>query len=149
MSVEQNIELMRRWFQEVWNEGRTQTVHELLASDAVARGQRGGNKLMRGPEEFVQFVHEIRGAFPDIRVHIEDVFGAEDKVALRWSGTMTHTGDTMGPATGRTVQIGGISIACFKDGKIAGGWDHWDQLGMLEQLGLYHAPETPTLAKTA
>jgi len=148
MSVEQNIQLMRRWFQEVWNEGRTQTVHELLAPEAVARGQRGGDKLIRGPEEFVQFVHEIRGAFPDIRVRVEEVFGAGDKVALRWSGTMTHTGDSMGPATGRSVQIGGITIATFKDGKIVAGWDHWDQLGMLEQLGLYHAPG-PALARTA
>jgi len=30
MSVEENVELMRRWFKEVWNEGRTQTIHDLL-----------------------------------------------------------------------------------------------------------------------
>jgi len=61
MSVEQNIQLVRRWFQEVWNEGHIETVHELLSPDAVARGQRGAEAEIRGPEEFVRFVHDIRG----------------------------------------------------------------------------------------
>jgi hypothetical protein len=41
MPVEQNVELMQRWFREVWNEGRTQTVYDLLSPNAVARGQAG------------------------------------------------------------------------------------------------------------
>ena len=138
MSADENIQLMRRWFQEVWNEGRIETVHELLSKDAVARGQRGGDTEIHGPEEFEKFVHEIRGAFPDIRVKVEDVFGAGDKVVLRWSGVMTHKGETLGmPASGRTVRCGGISIARIVDGKIVEGWDNWDQLGMLEQIGVY------------
>lgn len=143
MSTEENIQLMRRWFQEVWNEGRTETIHELLSPDSVARGQRGGETEIHGPVEFEKFVHEIRGAFPDIRVKAEDIFGAGDKVVLRWSGVMTHTGDAPGlPASGRTVRCGGISIAHILDGKIVKGWDHWDQLGMLEQIGAYkQAPE--------
>ena len=138
MSADENIQLMRRWFQEVWNEGRIETVRELLSSDAVARGQRGGDTEIHGPEEFEKFVREIRGAFPDIQVNVEDVFGAGDKVVLRWSGVMTHKGDMLGlAATGRTVRCGGISIVRIVDGKIVEGWDHWDQLGMLEQIGAY------------
>jgi len=141
MSTDENIQLMRRWFQEVWNEGRTETVHELFHPDGVARGQRTSEAEIRGPEEFVKFVREIRGAFPDIKVQVDDVFGAGDKVVLRWSGTMTHTGDSLGiPPTGRTVRSRGISIARFADGKVVEGWDCWDQLGMLEQIGVYKPP---------
>lgn len=141
MSADENIQLMRRWFQEVWNEGRTETVHELFHPDGVARGQRASEAEIRGPEEFVKFVREIRGAFPDIKVQVDDVFGAGDKVVLRWSGTMTHTGDSLGlPPTGRTVRSRGISIARFADGKVVEGWDCWDQLGMLEQIGVYKQP---------
>ena len=141
MSAEKNIQLMRRWFQEVWNEGRMQTVHDLLSPDAVARGQRGADAELRGPEEFVKFAREIRGAFSDIQMNVEDVFGAGDKVVLRWSATMTHTGDAFGlPASGRTVRSRGISIARIVDGKIVEGWDNWDQLGMLEQIGAYKQP---------
>src|ERR1700751_4836027 len=85
MATDENIQLMQRWFQEVWNEGRIETVHELLASDSVGRGQRGGESEIHGPEEFEKFVREIRGAFPDIQVKVEDVFGVGDKVVLRWS----------------------------------------------------------------
>jgi steroid delta-isomerase-like uncharacterized protein len=141
MSADENIQLMRRWFQEVWNEGHMQTVHELFDANGIARGQRGATAEIRGPEEFVKFVGEIRGAFPDIKVHVEDVFGDGDKVVLRWSGVMTHSGDALGmPASGRTVRSQGITIARIVDGKIVEGWDCWDQLGMLEQIGAYKQP---------
>ena len=147
MSAEENIQLMRRWFQEVWNDGRMETIHELLSPDSVARGQRGAEAEIRGPEEFEKFVREIRGAFPDIKVKVEDVFGAGDKVVLRWSATMTHTGDDLGfPASGRTVRSRGITIATIVDGKIVEGWDNWDQLGMLEQIGAYQQPQQPLAA---
>ena len=31
MPVEENIQLLTGWFQEVWNERRLQTVHDLMA----------------------------------------------------------------------------------------------------------------------
>ena len=141
MSADESMQLMRRWFHEVWNEGRVQTIHDLLSPDGVATGQRGAEAQIRGPEEFAKFVGEIRGAFPDIKVKVEDIFAADDKVVLRWSATMTHTGDHLGlPATGRTVRTRGITIARIVDGKIVEGWDNWDQLGMLEQIGVYKQP---------
>lgn len=141
MAADENVQLMRRWFQEVWNEGRIQTVYELLSADGVARGQRGADAEIHGPEEFVKFVREIRGAFPDIKVNVDDVFGADDKVVLRWSAVMSHTGDALGfPASGRTVRSRGITIARFVAGQIVEGWDNWDQLGMLEQIGVYKQP---------
>jgi steroid delta-isomerase-like uncharacterized protein len=141
MSTDENIQMMRRWFQEVWNEGRVQTVYDLMAPGAIARGQRGAEAEIHGPEEFVNFVHEIRGGFPDIKIELEDIFGAGDKVVMRWSAVMTHTGDALGlPPSGRTVRSRGISIARMADGKIVEGWDNWDQLGMLEQIGVYKQP---------
>lgn len=141
MSADDNVQLMRRWFQEVWNEGRIQTVYELLSPAAVATGQRGAEAKIRGPEEFEKFVREIRGAFPDIKVNVEDVFGAGDKVVLRWSAAMTHTGEGLRiPASNRTVRSRGITIARIEGGKIVEGWDNWDQLGMLEQIGVYNQP---------
>ena len=150
MPVEENIQLMRRWFQEVWNDGRIETVHELFSANGVATGQAGAGVQFRGPEEFVPFVKQIRGAFPDIKVKIEDVFGAEDKVALRWSASMTHAGDSLGvPATGKTVRLTGITIARFDKGKVVEGWDNWDQLGMLEQIDIYRPPKLTPLPKSA
>ena len=147
---EENVQIMRRWFQEVWNEGKTETVRELLATNAVTVGQSGPQSLIHGPAEFIAFVAQIRGAFPDIHVVVEDVFATDDKVALRWSATMTHSGDGLGiPATGKPVRSTGITIARIYDGQIVEGWDNWDQLGMWQQLGSYPSIETEPLAKTA
>lgn len=141
MSVEENIQLMRRWFQEVWNEGRTETIYELFSANGIARGQDSADGELRGPQQFEGFVRKIRGSFSDMKVNVEDVFGAGDKVVLRWSAVMKHTGDGLGlPASGRTVNSCGITIARFDGGKIVEGWDNWDQLGMLEQIGVYSPP---------
>jgi steroid delta-isomerase-like uncharacterized protein len=149
MPVKENIEFMRRWFQEVWNEGKTQTIHELFSPDGVATGHFGAQSQIRGPESFVPFVERIRGAFPDIKVTIDDAFGARDKVVLRWSASMTHTGNGLGPATGKPVRLTGITIVRIVKGKIVAGWDNWDQLGMLEQIGAYKRPEPVILEKSA
>jgi steroid delta-isomerase-like uncharacterized protein len=146
MSVEENVKLMQRWFKEVWNEGRIQTIHDLLAPDAVGIGELEDGGKLRGPAEFVPFAQRIRGAFPDVNVVVEDAFGAEDKVVLRWSARMTHRGDHLGmPATGKPVRITGITIARIVDKQIIEGWDNWDQLGMLKQIGAYTSPPASLL----
>ena len=40
-------------------------------------------------------------------------------------------------------------ILAIGNGKIVAGWDNWDQLGMLQQIGAYTPPEAVTLGKTA
>ena len=142
MSVEDNVMVARRWFKEVWNEGKTQTIYDLLASDAIGIGELEDGQPIRGPQEFVPFMERLRGAFPDIQMTIEDAFGAEDRVVVRWSGTMTHRGDHLGmAATGKAVRMTGITILRIRDGKIVEGWDNWDQLAMLKQIGVYSNPQ--------
>ncbi len=133
---EQNVALLRRWFDEVWNQGRLETIHELFAADGVGIGQSGSDVVIRGPQEFETFVQGLRAAFPDIHVTAEDVLDAGDKVVMRWSATMTHRGDGLGvPASGKQVRITGISIARIANGKIVEGWDNWDQLKMMREIG--------------
>jgi steroid delta-isomerase-like uncharacterized protein len=135
MSVEENIVLARRWFKEVWNEGKTQTIYDLMDENGIAVGQDKPGVVIRGPREFEMFVNRIRGAFPDQKITLEDAFGADDKAVIRWSAVMTHTGDQLGiPATNKRVKVTGISIAQFENGKIVRGWDNWDQLAMQQQL---------------
>jgi len=147
MSVEDNVALMKRWFHEVWNEGRVETVNELLAEDAIGMGQGLRGAVTRGPRDFVPFVKRIRGAFPDIRLKVEDAFGAGEKVAIRWSADMTHRGSDLGvPSTGKRVRITGITIVRIAKGKIAEGWDNWDQLALMQQIGALQEVRPVTLA---
>jgi steroid delta-isomerase-like uncharacterized protein len=136
MSAEENVQIMRRWFQEVWNEGRTETLYELFSPEGVAHGQESAEAELRGPQEFEGFVRKIRGAFSEIQLTVEDVFAADDKGVLRWSGVMKHMGDALGmPASQRTVRLRGITVVRFAGGKVVESWDNWDQLGILQQFG--------------
>ena len=113
-------------------------------------GQGEPDVKVRGPADFVPFVERIRGAFPDISIKIEDAFGARDKVVVRWSATMTHQGDHLGiPASGKPVRITGMTIVRIRNGQVVEGWDNWDQLAMMQQIGAYGQPEAVLLKKTA
>jgi predicted ester cyclase len=129
MSVDENVALMRRWFKEVWNEGRVQTIYDLLDENFTGIGQDQPGVVIQGPAGFVGLFDRLRGAFPDIKITVEDVFGVDDKVTVRWSGVMTHTGNQVGiPPTNKTVRVTGITIARFAKYKIVEGWDNWDLL---------------------
>ena len=135
MAVAENVELMRRWFQEVWNDGRVQTIYHLLDENISGWGQDVPGVEIRKPADFVALYNRLHAAFPDMKLTVEDAFGADDKVVVRWSAVMTHTGDHLGmPATNRTVRVTGITIARIAEGKIVQGWDNWDQLALMQQL---------------
>ncbi len=132
---QQNIAVAHRWFEEIWNHGRFGTIDEMADTNAVGQGQM----LHDAPinlEKFREFAHHLRSAFPDFHVTIEDTIAERDRVVLRWRAAMTHSGQFLRyPATGKAVVISGITIFRMKNGKIVAGWDKWDQLAMLEQIG--------------
>jgi steroid delta-isomerase-like uncharacterized protein len=106
-----------------------------MAPNGKGYGQSERQEVLTGPEEFIAFARRIRGAFPDMKTKIEDIFGVDDRVVVRWSSTMTHHGDDLGiPATHKEATTNGISIIQFKDGKLIAGWDCWDQAGLMKQL---------------
>ncbi|MGH9720188.1 MAG: ester cyclase [Bryobacteraceae bacterium] len=134
---QQNKALAHRWFEEVWNRGREETIHELLAPDAIAHSLSEPGVDARGEGDFLQFFLMMRGAFPDLKITIEDTIAEGDKVVLRWNALMTHTGEGMGVApTHERMTITGIHIARFAGGKLVEAWDSWDRLSMMQALGL-------------
>jgi predicted ester cyclase len=67
---------------------------------------------------------------------VHDVFGNEDKVAVRWSADMTHTGGDLGiPPSHRKVHVTGMTMVRIANGKVVEGWDNWDQLALMRQIG--------------
>jgi predicted ester cyclase len=92
-------------------------------------------------ETYSQIHQMARASFPDMMVTTEDLIAEGDKVVERWTLTQTHTGEPfMGAsASGKRVQVTGISIYRIADGKIVEHWANMDLLGMLQQLGLASA----------
>lgn len=86
---------------------------------------------------FKEMIGGLLGAFPDLRITVEDQIVAGDKVATRWTAEGTNSGP-LGtvPATGRRIKISGLILDRVVDGKVAERWEQWDQMAMLQQLGL-------------
>jgi len=121
-----------RWFEEVWNKGWRQAIDEMLPPDCLIHD---GSTSLKGPEEFKKYFDLMRSAFSEIKVTPEEAISEGAMVCLRWSVKMRHTGDGLGmPATGRNVQMTGISIVRFNDGRFAEAWQNWDMLGVMQQI---------------
>jgi len=129
---EANRSLAKRWFQEVWNQRRAETVDELLPAHAV--GHMEGTEI-RGPGQFKAIRAALLDAFPDFHIVVEDTLAEGDHVVVRWRVSGTHGGAGLGfPATGQSVNFRGMTWMTFSNGMVTEGWDAWNQGALLQQL---------------
>jgi steroid delta-isomerase-like uncharacterized protein len=138
MSTEDNQAKSRRFFEDVWNQGNLAVVDELVAATFVDHGLF---PPVQGLEALKHYVGMYRTAFPDAHFTIEDIISEGDKVVARFTATGTHQGTLLGIApTGKQVTVTGINITRYEKGKVVEGWNNFDTLGMLQQLGAVPAP---------
>ena len=136
-----NKKLVQRWFEEVWNQNRERVIDELLSPEGVGFGLAATDTEIHGPAEFKPLVRNMRSALPDLHIAVEDTVAEGDKVAVRLRVTGSHKGDGLGfPPTGRKMDVTAMTIIQFANGKLVHGWNNWDQLGMMQQLGMAPGP---------
>ncbi len=141
VAEEEHKALVRRFFEEAWNQGNLDVVDELVAADFDGHPPPNRPDFGRGPEGQKQFIRTYRSAFPDVHFTIDDMIVEGYKVAARYTGRGTHQGELMGiPPTGKQVTVTGIVICRIADGKLAEAWGNFDELGMLQQLGVIPTP---------
>jgi steroid delta-isomerase-like uncharacterized protein len=134
--------VMRRWFEEVWNQSREAAIDELMASDAVAHGL--GPQPLRGSAAFKPFVRAFRQAFPDLQIEVLRTVTEGDLVVTHIHATGRHTGEGLGgAATSQPVAFDGMIIAQVQKGQIVQGWNCIDFLTMYQQLGWVSSPVVP------
>lgn len=140
MSTQQKT-IVRRAFDEVYNQGNLDAVDELVTEDFVARSP---SEEIRGPEGMKQYVSALRAAFPDLHITVDDQFEDGDTVVTRWTARGTHLGPFLGIApTGKQGSMTGIDIDRIVNGKTVECWTQSDALGLLQQLGAIPSPEAP------
>ena len=127
MTENENTALVRRWFEEVWNQRRLETIDALMAPDAVAHDLGGPGASTRGPGEFRQAAEQIQQAFGEMHLTVEDIFGVDDRVAVRLTSRLKHTGrlGDLAPS-GIEAAVPVMCIIQFQNGKIIEGWNFWD-----------------------
>lgn len=135
MATNQNATLVRRLFDEVWNGGNVSLMESIFSpkvkfSDPAAPSFSGGLPALKKLES------DYQTAFPNKKNTIEDIYVAGDNVIVRWTMRATHSGSWHGiSATNKKIQISGITIYTFSNGKVVDVAQNWDYLGLLEQLG--------------
>jgi predicted ester cyclase len=134
-----NKALIRRWFEEVWNQGRAELIDEMLEDSCVAHGlpnERG--EELRGLAEFKPFFNSFRKAFPDIKIIVEDVIGEGDKLAARCVVRGLYKGEGVDTDSLQPIEISGICMLQLKNGKIVEAWNNFDFMGLYKQVGKGH-----------
>jgi steroid delta-isomerase-like uncharacterized protein len=135
MSADANKELVRRFYEEVWNRGHTDVALEVFADDYVRHDLRPSDALPGGAGQ-AKIAADFRAAFPDLVFTPELLLADGDLVAARWTASGTHKGQwgAVEP-TGKHVEFSGVNIFRVEDGKVVEIWNHRDDLGLLQQTG--------------
>lgn len=145
MSSETNKTIARRFFEEVFGNGKLNVLDEIIATNHMNSGPGTLPGLPVGPDGSKQLVTVYRNAFPDLRFTVDEQIVEGDKVVTRWTARGTHKGELVGvPATGKSSTVTGIAVDRIADGKITESWGIFDQFGMMQQLGVIPMPELAT-----
>ena len=142
MSPEANKATARRWIEEVFSNGELALADEMVAPNHINIGPGSPPGLPDGPEGSKMLVTMYRTAFPDVHFTIDEQIAEGDTVMTRWTASGTMTGELAGmPPTGKSATVTGIVVDKFANGMIAETWAIFDQLSMLQQLGVIPPPE--------
>ena len=105
---------------------------ELYSVDIVLHGYRG---IGPGLESVKKFYNSFWEIFPDARIEIDELVEEGDVLVVRHTTTGTQQQDFMGiSATGRKLELPGISVLHFRNGQCYERWTCSDSLLLLNQL---------------
>jgi predicted ester cyclase len=130
-----NRELVHRWFEEVWNKQREEAIDEMFAPGGKAYGFPQADSVLIGPDKFKEIHRVFLGAFPDVRITVQDVICEDERVAVTWVASMTHLGDSLGFApTLQRDSPQGCSVLVVRDGQIQDGRNYMEMEGLVHRL---------------
>jgi steroid delta-isomerase-like uncharacterized protein len=130
---------------EVFRSGDIALLDPLLAPDMIDHTKPSEPAIGREPGK--QLIATYARAFPDTTLTVELMVAEADMVAAFVWYRGTHTGSFMGHSpTGKPVRVTGMDIMRYRDGQVIELWSQFDDLGLLQQLGLVHGAENLPLA---
>ncbi|MEY4383312.1 MAG: hypothetical protein RI995_854 [Bacteroidota bacterium] len=126
-----------KYYSHVWevaiNEGRTNILDTAYAENAVVHAV----PEVKGKANAKAYYENFVTGFSDRQFIVKEIFADGDKLVKHWEFKGKHTGSFFGiPATGKSVDVFGCTIAKMKDGKITEEEDFMDNLVFMQQLGL-------------
>jgi steroid delta-isomerase-like uncharacterized protein len=130
-------QILERFLEEVWNQGDAAAVDGYLATRYTIKHDPGdlwhGRTLSIA--EFKERLAVSRAPFPQERFDVVEMVEQGDVIAVSWTWRGVHSGDIPGfPATGREIEMSGITLYYFEGDRISGHWQIVDRLGVAMQL---------------
>ena len=103
--------------------------------------------------EMIEALDRRDDAFSDIELNVMALDVGGDYACVEWSVDMTHTGivalagDRHIDPTGTRVTLHGVTVAEFHGDRICSLRQYWDELAVLEQLGVRTGPDGSSAAR--
>lgn len=143
-----NIEKDLKMYEQVWsdivNKGQIELINDKNFDPNVVQINNTGN--LEGITAFRDYYQNFLTGFSDIKFTVKNIFGQDNKIVKHWNFTGKHTGDFFGiPATGKRVDVEGVTLVKMKDGRIAQEQDFMDNGVLMQQLGLVSDPNNITV----
>ncbi|MCP4385666.1 MAG: ester cyclase [Hyphomicrobiales bacterium] len=137
-----NKAVIRRMFGEVFNQHRLDLIPECYAEDFCGTDPANGRDI-EGHQDLIGLLETYRQAFPDHQYTLHEIVADGDHVAVRWTVQLALPGDHP------DVEVEGISMCEFRDGKVVRVWQHYDNLGLLNAINETGKVAMPTLVQQA
>lgn len=139
--TETNKAVVTRFYEQAWNHQQFDILEETHAPDWIHHDPSNPLDLRGGSEGNRARLTELSAAFPDIHYRLDDLIAEDDRVAVRFTVSGTHSGLFAGiPATAKQVSMQGMIIHRLQDGKIVEDRVVRDTLGLLQQLEVLPRP---------
>ena len=138
MATSENLETFRRLIELGFNEGRLNELDKIVSTEFVEHQFLGEP----GPRGLKSLIGQLRTAFPDLKMTIEDSAVSGEKVWVRLRCQGTHNGPLMGIApTGRKIDTTALEVCRFEKGKLVEHWGVPDRFAAMSQLGVLPGPK--------
>lgn len=109
-------------------------IPEVFSPSVVLREPVGEFYGHRGIETYLV---SLTNGFPDFHGRVENLVIQNEMVVYEWLASGTHTGEYNGlPPTGHPVEMPGMTMMRFADGKFQDYRIYYDTAQLLEQLGI-------------
>jgi predicted ester cyclase len=132
---EEHVAYVHRYFDEVYHKGNLDYIDQGIVPEAVDHTARDGDRSLR--ETARESATTIRAAFPDVQITVEDVIVEGNKWVVRATLRGTHRGEFEGIApTNKQIMARNIIIIRRENDKTGENWSNFDELGLLQQLGV-------------
>lgn len=138
--IKKDITMYTQVWDDIINKGEIDKINSTYFDTNITALMSPENVV--GIEGFKAYYQNFLTGFSDVQFNIVDVLGQGDKIVKHWNFKGKHTGDFFGiPATGKSVDIDGVTLVKMKNRKIAQEQDFMDNAVFMQQLGLASNPE--------